>query len=381
MNRGVDREEIDFHDIVICIPHTYSLTEIHTFILITYSYEQLTKYHPEIEEYKVYYAQSLYKAGMYPEATKASLSVEDPQYTYRMLHLKASIKYEQDDLPNTKGFVDKCLPDDPDTVVAQGCILYKEGDFDAAREKFTEAMNSLGYQPDLAYNIAVCYYKVKTYGSALKFIAEIIERGVREHPELSVGSNADGIEVRSVGNSQTLKETALIEAFNLKAAIEYQLKNYPGARDAMSDMPPRDEDELDPATLHNKALINMDNNPSEGFKKLNYLLSKPPFPPETFGNLLLLYCKYKYFDLAADVLAEYVHLHSTCLSQELYDYLEATILTQSSPEEAFRKFDILAHQHIEILRKLTKQIQDARLARNNMQIKDALRDYDEALER
>jgi tetratricopeptide repeat protein 30 len=35
----------------------------------------------------------------------------------------------------------------------------------------------------------------------------------------------EGIEVRSVGNSQKLHETFLIEAFNLKAAIEYQLKN------------------------------------------------------------------------------------------------------------------------------------------------------------
>ena len=60
----------------------------------------------------------------------------------------------------------------------------------------------------------------------LKYIAEIIEKGVREHPELGVGSNAEGIDVRSVGNTQALKETALIEAFNLKAALEYQLKNY-----------------------------------------------------------------------------------------------------------------------------------------------------------
>lgn len=35
----------------------------------------------------------------------------------------------------------------------------------------------------------------------------------------------EGIEVRSVGNTLTLHETALVEAFNLKAAIEYQLKN------------------------------------------------------------------------------------------------------------------------------------------------------------
>lgn len=35
----------------------------------------------------------------------------------------------------------------------------------------------------------------------------------------------EGIEVRSVGNTLTLHETALTEAFNLKAAVEYQLKN------------------------------------------------------------------------------------------------------------------------------------------------------------
>lgn len=35
----------------------------------------------------------------------------------------------------------------------------------------------------------------------------------------------EGIDVRSVGNTMVLHETALIEAFNLKAAIEYQLKN------------------------------------------------------------------------------------------------------------------------------------------------------------
>ena len=33
-------------------------------------------------------------------------------------------------------------------------------------------------------------------------------------------TQTEGIDVRSVGNSLVLKETALIEAFNLKAAIE-----------------------------------------------------------------------------------------------------------------------------------------------------------------
>lgn len=60
--------------------------------------------------------------------------------------------------------------------------------------------------------------------------------------ELSVGMTTEGIDVRSVGNTITLKHTALIEAFNLKAAIEYQLKNYDSACEAMTDMPPRSEE-------------------------------------------------------------------------------------------------------------------------------------------
>ena len=83
------------------------------------------------------------------------------------------------------------------------------------------------------------YFRVKDFAPALKHIADIIERGIREHPELSVGMQTEGIEVRSVGNTLTLHETALIEAFNLKAAIEYVLKNMDNAKEALTDMPPR----------------------------------------------------------------------------------------------------------------------------------------------
>lgn len=37
-----------------------------------------------------------------------------------------------------------------------------------------------------------------------------------------------------------------MEAFNLKGAIEYNMKNYEAAREAMADAPPRTEEELDP---------------------------------------------------------------------------------------------------------------------------------------
>jgi len=49
---------------------------------------------------------------------------------------------------------------------------------------------------------------------ALKLISDIIERGVKDHPELM----PDGELTKSVGNTLALQETALIEAFNLKVS-------------------------------------------------------------------------------------------------------------------------------------------------------------------
>ena len=76
------------------------------------------------------------------------------------------------------------------------------------------------------------------------------------------------------------------------------------AAEALTDMPPRQEDELDPVTLHNNALVNMTQQPTDGFEKLQYLLSTGTAPPVTFSNLIVLYLKYEYFSLAADTMAE-----------------------------------------------------------------------------
>uniref|UniRef100_A0A8K9Y7U1 Tetratricopeptide repeat protein 30 n=1 Tax=Oncorhynchus mykiss TaxID=8022 RepID=A0A8K9Y7U1_ONCMY len=286
-------------------------------------YEQLTQLHPEVEEYRLYYAQSLYGACAYPEAMKATFLLDNPTSLYEPSPCQT--------------LVEQLPQDDPDYDVDMGCLLYKEGEYEEACKKFMSAMQVLVYQPELSYNIGLCYYSMKQYGQALKFIGEIIERGIREHPELSVGMTTEGIDVRSVGNTLILHETALIEGFNLKAAIEYQLKNCDAAQEALTDMPPRSEEELDPVTLHNQALMNMDKKPSEGFEKLAFLLQQIPFPPVTFGNLLLLYCKYEYFDLAADVMAENAHLTYKFLTPYLYEFLDAMLTCQTAPEEVTTK--------------------------------------------
>ncbi|XP_059163823.1 intraflagellar transport protein 70A-like [Physella acuta] len=359
----------------------YCYYQVQDFVNASDCYEQLASLHPEVEEYRLYYAQSLHKACLYQEAMKVACQIENAKYQGQITKLQAAIKYGEEDLPGAKSLVEQCPLDDPDTEINLGCLLFKEKRYEEACEKFVAAMQVLGYKADLSYNIALCHYMLKQYAPALKHIADIIERGIREHPELSVGMTTEGIDVRSVGNSMTLHETALVEAFNLKAAMEYQLKNYEAAVEALTDMPPRSEEELDAVSLHNQALMNMEQQPTQGFTKLQFLLQQNPFPPETFGNLLLLYVKYEYYDLAADVLAENAHLTYKFLTQYMYEFLEAVITRQTSPEEAYRKLDEMASKQTELLRKLTKQVQESRQNHDEESVKRAVNDYDEALER
>merc|ERR1712129_299003 len=133
------------------------------------------------------------------------------------------------------------------------------------------------------------------------------------------------------------------------------MKNQEAAQDALMDMPPRDESELDAVTLHNQALMEMEEKPTEGFRKLNFLLHQHPSPPETFVNLLLLYCKYNYYDLAADILAENSDLTYKVMNPQDYEFLDALILAQSTPEDAYQRFDEISAKHIEALRRGTKK--------------------------
>jgi tetratricopeptide repeat protein 30 len=50
------------------------------------------------------------------------------------------------------------------------------------------------------------------------------------------------------------------------------LGNVQDAREALNEMPNREEEELDSVTLHNLALVCIEKDPDDSFKKLNFLL-------------------------------------------------------------------------------------------------------------
>ncbi|KAI8800086.1 hypothetical protein BJ742DRAFT_780752 [Cladochytrium replicatum] len=153
------------------------------------------------------------------------------------------------------------------------------------------------------------------------------------------------------------------------------------AREALTDMPPRLESELDPVTLHNVALMNMDGDPSAGFEKLNVLLRQHN-DFESWG--------FEYFDLAADLLAEYSAIAGSTLNPDSSTRLSSK---PHPPKSLTRNSTNLASKHVDHLRKLTKAVQEARTSAAtatsaplsssedpDVLIKSLINDYDHAVE-
>ncbi len=342
-------------------------------------YERLVKLHPEVEEYKLAHAQCLYKVGSFDDAGRAVLAVENKEYAGEVAKLQACIKYDEDDLASTRALIESAPVEDVEATINRGCLDYKEGKYEAARVKFSAALDAGGFKGVVAYSVALCHYRLQQYDAAIIWVNKIIDRAIVDHPEFPIAAIEQGLEVREVPNSRTLHDTALVQAYNLRAAIFFVRKEKQNARDALASMPPRKEEDLDPVTLHNSALFAMDDDPQGGFEKFRFLLGSNPCPPETFSNLLLLYCKFQFYDMAADVMTEYADIASKVLTAELAEYIDATIIQQNAPEEAYRKFDALAAKHVAHLRSLIKNLQQA-VNMDNDALAAALAEYNTALE-
>lgn len=68
-------------------------------------YEQLSKFYPEVTEYKLYLAQSHYKNSDLDQALKVTQSINDPSYQQKVILLQSLIRYEQDEIQHAKALL------------------------------------------------------------------------------------------------------------------------------------------------------------------------------------------------------------------------------------------------------------------------------------
>ncbi len=94
-----------------------------------------------------------------------------------------------------------------------------------------------------------------------------------------------------------------------------------------------------------------------------------------------LICILKYYDFAADLLAENTDMTFKYMDSYIYDFIEAKIVQQTAPEAAFKKFEELAGTLIEQLRRLVKEVQENRRSQKDEQVKKKVQEYDATLEK
>ncbi|KAH0795453.1 TPR Domain containing protein [Histomonas meleagridis] len=324
------------------------------------SYGKLVQLNPRNDSYKLHHAHCLYKIEQYYEAMRVSCGIQDPSLKSEVSLLQAAIRYAEEDIQSAKSILADSQQDDINVMLDTACVLYKEDRFEEALEKYMEVKRVHGFIPEVGYCIALCLYRLNRFPETIEAITEIKTQDARQYPELLRSLSGDTVDYDAQGLIQKAKDAFLVEALNLMSALDYDQKHYKEARDVLRELPNRNEDELDPVTLHNTAIVTMEEDPTSAFNKLTFLLGQEPTPPETFRNLLLGYCKFDYYSFAADLLAENSDLALKTMGQPMLDFLETYLLCATSKEEAYRKFDELCKANADVLRRIMQEMEDAR---------------------
>lgn len=366
-----------------------------------------------------------------------------PSIAHRALLLQAQIRYEEDNLVEARSLLEDCDADDPDVKMLVGGIEWKEKKIEQAREKFVHVKNVLGDVPSVKYNLALCHYSKNEYAEAFKIVGELVDNAVRSYPNIGIGaanltmikksrrhknrinpSNSDATQdfqedepstdednedeeptsdhddnedstgpiLQGAAQEAAFRNTCLLEALNLRATVEYCAGLPSGvsvgaaasiaaqeAAEALNDIPPRKEEDVDPITLHNTALFEADLKPQDCFRKLAYLLKEDRAPPPTFINLLILFCRAGQFSRAADLQAEDPEMTLDVLSEADFDLIDSLIISSQSPEQGATRFESLVQRYTDNSHRLTREIQESTTLGKHDEMREAIPRLEETI--
>lgn len=306
--------------------------------------------YPNEEEYTLSLIHSLINSGAIRDATCVISKQNTDIVSQNLLVASIHVNLENNDLDACRSLLNNVVSSDPSTLVAEALVCYKEGQIDVALKKFLEVFDMIEFEPCLAYNIALCCYMLKNFVSALDYIDRIIKAGLERYPELKSTHET----FLHTENQIVLQESYLIEAYNLKAAIEFSSKNVIDCKHTLASMPSREEKFLDPVSLHNYALFYCEKETESSFEKLRFLLANPPFPPVTFQNLLLLYCQHDLSELAADLIANNPQLTSDLVEEDFIQFTR--VLSIGDEEEALKQLESMSEDYTKTISSLNGEL-------------------------
>ena len=194
------------------------------FVRAANAYEKLTRICPTVEIYRLYHLQAMIKAGLQLDMS----TFQNVNNSNHSLMIQLTATMEQEDLNGCKAILNIITQDDPETIAAQATLDFKEGNFEESLSKFSDAFNIQGYEAGIAYNIALCHYMLQQHSEASEIVAEIIDRGADQIADLDLQHQGD--ETYFIENSSALQQSYLVEAYNLKAAIDYDERKLHSAK-------------------------------------------------------------------------------------------------------------------------------------------------------
>lgn len=325
-------------------------------------YEYLSNAYPDYQEYKLYNALCLYKTSKLDSSSRMVQGIDDPSLSDKVEQLKAAIAFAKNNFSEAREHLTQGGKKNAYSTINEGCILFKEHKYPEALKKLQEGITLVGgYHSQLYYNIALCLYKTGKPAESLKFIKSIVEKTNKmlqdQQQTLPPGSeNAKGGEKLA----HEVRQSGIIEALNLKAAIEYERGKIDKSKRVLKEL----NDLLtsvglqkDPTTYHNEAIVGVNENCAESIRKLDELLHSSGCPPETFQNLIHLYCKYRFFDLAKEMLSNQPQLAAKYIQRDEYEYIKALIQEEKNPEDAIKQYDTIIASYKKNLDAITKKVE------------------------
>lgn len=106
------------------------------------------------------YAQSLYQAGIFTEALKVLKQIGDvAELREQCLQLQCAILYSSEDYAGAQSVLNQRSADTADSLNDEGCLLYQAERYEDAVKRFNNALQVGGYNPLVAYNLALSHYR------------------------------------------------------------------------------------------------------------------------------------------------------------------------------------------------------------------------------
>ena len=98
--------------------------------------------------------------------------------------MKAAIFYEKNEYEQAKQYLKSLNTSDFSTLVNEGCIYFKQDQYEKSLSKFNDAIKICGFNAELFYNVSLTLYEMKEYKEALTYLDIIIQRAYDKFPGL-----------------------------------------------------------------------------------------------------------------------------------------------------------------------------------------------------